>query len=93
MTSPTQPKQWISLGMLFGGHTSTYEEQSPPLRARPAPSPPPLAAPLAAEEYTMAETMRAGRYEPKVRAPSARSMPWPSVCITCGAPGSPRSRT
>lgn len=89
MNEPPEPKRWISLGLLFGGPTPSCEVLSPTsaVSSRPVlPAPP---APLATEEREGEEAMRAAGYEPKVRFPGARSMPWPSECTTCGAPRKP----
>ncbi|MEU6290265.1 hypothetical protein [Streptomyces sp. NPDC046988] len=51
--------------------------------------PPEPTSPSTVEELEREETMRAAGYKPKVRYPGARSMPWPSECIDCGAPRKP----
>ncbi|MFJ1838017.1 hypothetical protein ACIOJ9_29620 [Streptomyces sp. NPDC088175] len=83
---PTQQKKrWVSLGMLFGGHTEYDGTPSPnsDLLHRPIATPEP--APLTAEQRAAAETMRAAGYEPQVRYSGYRTAPVPSTCITCGA--------
>lgn len=86
MNEEPESKRWISLGLLFGGHT-VHPEVMP---STPAESgPPDTPAPYTTEEREDEETMRAAGYEPKVRFPGARSMPWPSECITCGEPRKP----
>ncbi|GHF33454.1 hypothetical protein GCM10010218_13190 [Streptomyces mashuensis] len=88
MTVPIQPKRWVSLGVLFGGHTS-YATPPPVFAPWQAPAPPPTPSPQTAEQGPAEETMLAAGYKPKVPFPGARSRPWPSECITCGASRKP----
>lgn len=78
-TSP-QSGRWVSLGLIFGGHTPNYiDAQSKESTLPRAP------APIKDEEHEYEELMREAGYEPDVPYPGARSMPWPSTCIECGA--------
>lgn len=88
MTSPTQPKQWISLGLLIGGHSPS--SHIPPLgqtNPRPEQQAPP--ARLTERERTAVATMLAAGYEPLVRYPGKKSSTWESVCSTCKQPRFP----
>lgn len=78
MTVPSRQKQWVSLGLLFGGHPQSFE--LPP----PVSGPPPTTQ-VTADEREAREVMRAAGYEPKGPYPGARSMPWDSECMDCGA--------
>ncbi|MFD7615546.1 hypothetical protein [Streptomyces sp. NPDC059802] len=89
MNEPPEPKRWISLGMLFGGPTPPSADVLPLSAPGSRPELPTAPAPYTDEELAGEEVMRAAGYEPKVRFPGARSMPWPSECITCGAPRRP----
>lgn len=83
MTTSPQQKRWVSLGLIFGGHTPSYVAEPTEL-----PLPPSAARIDAAEyeyEHEYEELMRDAGYEPEVPYPGARSMPWPSKCIDCGA--------
>jgi hypothetical protein len=82
MTVPSRHKQWVSLGLLFGGHPQGFE--LPP----PVSGPPPTTQ-VTADEREAMEVMRAAGYEPKGPYPGARSMPWPSECTDCGASRKP----
>lgn len=62
MTVPAQPKRWVSLGLLFGGHTPSYK--APPAGSAPRRTP----APVSADEHET-ELMRAAGYEPEVPLP------------------------
>ncbi|MFC8438149.1 hypothetical protein ACFUJT_08115 [Streptomyces griseoincarnatus] len=84
-----EPKRWVSLGLLIGGFSPSHEALSPSSAVGSQTIPPMDSAPLTAEEQEHEETMRAAGYEPKIRFPGARSMPWPSECSTCGAPRKP----
>lgn len=88
MTAPAQPKQWINLGLLLGGHTPSHETPPPVSEPRQVPASP-APAPPTNEEREAKETMRAAGYMPKVGYPGSRSTPWPSACATCGAPRRP----
>ncbi|WP_328973443.1 hypothetical protein [Streptomyces sp. NBC_00239] len=89
MHEPSEPKRWISLGLLFGGPTPPSESVLPIATRDSHTELPPPPAPYTDEEREGEKTMRAAGYEPKARFPGARSMPWPSECITCGAPRRP----
>ena len=89
MDEPREPKRWISLGLLIGGFSPPHEPLPPTFAADSQPALPAAPAPVTPEEREFEETMRSAGFEPKVRFPGARSMPWPSECITCGAPRKP----
>ncbi|MFI6528204.1 hypothetical protein [Streptomyces uncialis] len=89
MDEVPEQKRWISLGLLFGGHTPPTEAMPLTFPASSPPVPPEAPAPYTTEELEDEETMRAAGYAPKVRFPGARSMPWPSECIACGQPRRP----
>lgn len=89
MGQPRGPRRWISLGLIFGGPTPPSATVPPPSAPSRRPDPPEPPAPDTAEEHEREETMRAAGYKPKVRYPGARSMPWPSECIDCGASRKP----
>lgn len=81
MTTPSQRRRWVSLGLVFGGPTPVYsipEPASGPSRA----SVPPVGGPT---EEAAEELMREARYRPEAPYPGARSMPWDSRCMDCGA--------
>lgn len=81
MTTPSQPRRWVSLGLVFGGATPVYSIPQP--APGPSRSPvPPLGEP---DDEDAEELMREARYRPKVPYPGARSMPWDSECMDCGA--------
>lgn len=80
MTTPSRPRRWVSLGLLIGGHSPVYSIPQPALsRRRPVR---PIGVPDAEEAE---ELMLDARYRPRVPYPGARSMPWDSECMDCGA--------
>ncbi|GAA2732382.1 hypothetical protein [Streptomyces nogalater] len=85
----TQPQRWYSLGTLFGGFTPEYEAYPPPAKVSP-----PTYRPLTQEEIQAQlvaradAAFRAAGYKPQGPFPG-RSKPWPSICMTCGAPRQP----
>lgn len=81
MTTPSQPRRWVSLGLVFGGHTPVYSIPQPAVRSPRAPAPPTSEF----DDEGAEELMREARYMPKVPYPGARSMPWDSECMDCGA--------
>lgn len=85
MTNPSQPRRWVSLGLVFGGHTPVYSIPQPAVGPARAPVPPAVEQDAEGAE----ELMREARYLPRVPYPGARSMPWDSECMDCGAPRRP----
>lgn len=83
MTTSPQPRRWVSLGLIFGGHTPSYVERAT------EPLPPRAPARIAAQESEYEDLMYDAGYEPEVPYPGARSMPWPSKCMVCGASRKP----
>ncbi|MFJ4342587.1 hypothetical protein [Streptomyces sp. NPDC088915] len=78
MTASPKRGQWISLGMLLGGHAD--EDQ------HPLPSyytPPPIPEEPEDDEEAW-EIMEAGGYTPEVQYPGNRSSSWTSRCKDCG---------
>ncbi|QCX77837.1 hypothetical protein C9F11_21025 [Streptomyces sp. YIM 121038] len=81
MGTPSQPRRWVSLGLVFGGHSPVFEV--PPSASEPPRAPVSPVYEVDAEDAE--KLMREARYNPKVPYPGARSMPWDSECIDCGA--------
>lgn len=81
MTAPPQPRRWVSLGLVFGGHTPVYSIPQPAVRSPRTPEPP-VSEP---DDEDAEKLMREARYRPSAPYPGARSMPWDSECMDCGA--------
>lgn len=69
--------EWVSLGLVFGGHTPPIDVPS-----NPAPRAPSVWSPSADEDEKEKALMRAAGYLPRIPFPG-RSMPWDSTCATC----------
>jgi hypothetical protein len=82
MTTPPQ-RQWISLGIVFGGFTPAPESFPDVLGQRTSPAPRHPSGGLLDEEAAR-EAMREAGFTPVGPFPAARSVPWESVCNGCG---------
>lgn len=81
MTKQSQPKRWISLGVVFGGSTP-QRERYPRLPALPQPHT--AAAAISPEETEARLLMKEAGYTPYGPYPGARTMPWDCNCDICG---------
>ncbi|WP_372407428.1 hypothetical protein [Streptomyces luteireticuli] len=85
MNTP-EPKNWISLGLLLGGHS-----ERPTLPPAPGPEPQKPLAPAdrATDEYKL---MRDAGYQPTEPYPGKPGLPWPCICTHCRKPRRPKLR-